>query len=96
MASSSDGPRLEFSIPEHWEAVPLQSVVTQARRSIDPREYPDEVFDYYSIPAYQDRGAPTLERGQAIGSQKLLVDPGTVLFGKLNPRVPKVWRVANG
>jgi type I restriction enzyme S subunit len=71
----------------------LGEVVDLARTNIDPRHFPDEVFEYYSIPAYQEGRRPIPEMGRSIGSPKLLVSPGIVLFGKLNPRVPKVWTV---
>jgi len=81
-------------IPEHWEVKSLTHVATFIRDSINPSNHPDEIFDYYSIPAYQEVGGPVLEAGKKIRSQKLIVDANDVLFGKLNPRVPKVLLVA--
>lgn len=97
MASSelTPKPSPEYDVPEGWDRATLDTVVKVPKRSLDPRSFPDEVFEYYSIPAYQAGGTPIQQRGSAIGSQKLLVEPGTVLFGKLNPRVPKVWRVTS-
>jgi type I restriction enzyme, S subunit len=62
---------------------------------MNPALNADEQFEYYSIPAYQVDQRPTLARGREIGSSKLLLQSGTILFGKLNPRVEKVWRVGN-
>jgi type I restriction enzyme S subunit len=73
--------------------VRLSDVAAFPRETIDPRGSPEEEFEYYSIPAYQAGGLPVVELGHKIMSQKLLVSDETVLFGKLNPRVPKVWRV---
>jgi type I restriction enzyme, S subunit len=56
-------------------------------------DHPNEMFEYYSIPAYQNLGAPAREMGKNILSIKFAVETGTVLFGKLNPRVLKVWMV---
>jgi len=81
-------------IPEHWEVKSLTHVATFIRDSINPSNHPDEIFDYYSIPAYQEVGGPVLEAGKKIRSQKLIVDANDVLFGKLNPMVPKVLLVA--
>jgi len=36
-----------------------------------------------------------IERGRNIRSQKFVVSPGMVLFGKINPRVPKIWQVVS-
>ncbi|MEZ0322513.1 MAG: restriction endonuclease subunit S [Thermus sp.] len=82
-------------IPKHWKVVRLGEVAKHKKVTITPQDYPDEVFDYYSIPAYQEARTPTLERGSEIRSQKLVVNPGIVLFGKLNPRVPKIWHVTH-
>jgi type I restriction enzyme, S subunit len=79
--------------PAHWDQAALRDVVAGEKKTLDPRDFPDESFEYYSIPAYQSATAPVLEKGSEIRSQKLLIEPSTVLFGKLNPRVPKVWRV---
>lgn len=82
-------------LPEDWEVVRLGNAVLHNRTTIDPQSCPGEVFEYFSIPAYQVSDKAVLELGSNIRSHKLLVEPGTVLFGKLNPRVPKVWRVAS-
>ena len=82
-------------IPAEWDVVPLSQVAEYKKATINPQSHPDEVFDYYSIPAYQVSEDPALERGGEIRSQKLIVEPGMVLFGKLNPRVPKVWHVTS-
>jgi type I restriction enzyme, S subunit len=85
----------EISLPSSWRLQPLSAFNAAHPSTIDPADYPDEMFEYYSIPAYQDGQRPTLSKGNNIGSTKLLLESGTVLFGKLNPRVEKVWRVGN-
>lgn len=81
-------------MPEHWKVERLGKVAVFVRDSINPANYPDEVFDYYSIPAYHLVGGSVAEAGKEIRSQKLIVEAKDVLFGKLNPRVPKVLLVA--
>ncbi len=71
----------------------ISEICVVRRQTIDPREFPDELFEYYSIPALQATGGPTSEFGRNIRSQKVVVSYPTVLFGKLNPRVPKIYRV---
>lgn len=80
-------------LPPHWRAAQLGDLVTGKKATLDPRSRPDERFNYYSIPAYQEWGRSVVETGERIRSQKLLVSLGTVLFGRLNPRIPKVWQV---
>ena len=79
--------------PKEWQVVRIREIVRTGKFALNPRNYKDETFDYYSIPAYQKSNRPVLEKGEKIRSSKLLVEEGTVLFGKLNPRVPKVWLV---
>jgi len=82
-------------LPMSWHTQPLSAFNASRPSTIDPASYSDETFEYYSIPAYQENQRPTHAKGGDIGSSKLLLDAGTILFGKLNPRVEKVWRVGN-
>ena len=83
------------SLPASWSVEPLSAFNAIRSATINPAKCADETFEYYSIPAFQENQRPTLTKGREIGSSKLLLDSGTVLFGKLNPRVEKVWRVGN-
>lgn len=85
----------EVSLPDSWRIQPLSAFTAMRPGTINPANYANETFEYYSIPAYQDNQCPTTAKGGEIGSSKLLLDSGIVLFGKLNPRVEKVWRVGN-
>jgi hypothetical protein len=77
-------------IPVDWDVVPLSQAAKHEKATINPQSHPDEVFGYYSIPAYQVSDEPALERSSEIRSQKLVVETDMVLFGKLNPRVPNL------
>ena len=78
-----------------WRIQPLSDFNASRPTTINPALSGDEQFEYYSIPAYQVDQKPTLARGREIGSSKLLLNSGTIRFGKLNPRVEKVWRVGS-
>lgn len=80
-------------VPEHWEVKRLEEITNIEKTTLNPQSYPNEFFDYYSIPAYQMTGHAELTKGSAIKSSKIVVKSDTILFGKLNPRVPKIWRV---
>jgi len=82
-------------LPSTWRVQALSAFHANRPSIIDPARHANETFEYYSIPAYQDDQHPRLAMGREIGSSKLLLDSGTVLFGKLNPRVEKVWRVGS-
>ena len=60
--------------------------------SINPANFPDELFDLYSIPAY-DKGAPEKAPGREIGSSKQIVRPGDVLLSKIVPHIRRSWIV---
>lgn len=78
-------------VPEGWEVTPIASVVELNRDGVEPQEFVEEVFDHYSIPAFDDGCTPIRERGEAIKSRKYLVVPDSVLLSKLNPRIRRVW-----
>jgi len=86
----------ENDFPDSWSVEPLNALNMRRSTTINPGLRADEDFEYYSIPAYQKDQRPVVAKGSEIGSAKLLLDQGTILFGKLNPRVEKVWRRGPG
>lgn len=80
-------------IPEGWGRTCLADELELERVNVKPFENPDEEFDHYSIPAFDDRRLPSLELGAEIKSNKYLVSGECVMVSKLNPRFPRVWRV---
>ena len=78
-------------LPSGWRVSTLGSVVAFSRSSVDPGDWPHEVFDHYSIPAFDDGARPSHELGSSIRSAKFAVPRGAVLLSKLNPRIPRIW-----
>lgn len=78
-------------IPAGWQTGILGEAIAIGRASINPGGYPEETFDHYSIPAYDDGMMPKPELGEQIMSNKFVVIPDAVLLSKLNPRIPRVW-----
>ena len=78
-------------IPKGWEAVSLSDVATLSKESLNPSEFPEEVFDHFSIPAFDDGQRAARDAGQAIKSNKFVVPDYCVLISKLNPRFPRIW-----
>ena len=55
---------------------------------------PDTVFEMYSVPIF-DTGHPEYLRGDEIASNKVVVKKNDVLLCKINPRINRVWVVAD-
>lgn len=85
----------EAPLPD-WPMKSLAQIGRVEVAKLNPSVCPDETFEYYSIPAYQNDASPDLTKGSEILSHKLLIPARCVLFGKLNPRVQKVWNVRAG
>ena len=55
---------------------------------------PEQKFEMYSVPIY-DTGHPEYLFGSEIASNKLQVQKNDVLLCKINPRINRVWVVAD-
>lgn len=60
--------------------------------SVNPAQFPDSVFEVYSVPIF-DAGHPEYLTGAEIGSSKQRVQKDDVLLCKINPRINRVWVV---
>lgn len=78
-------------IPDGWAIGTLSDLAGIARPNVRPDRTPDESFDHYSIPAFDDGQLPATELGVRIKSGKYLLDTPAVLVSKLNPRIDRVW-----
>jgi type I restriction enzyme S subunit len=78
-------------LPDGWLVRGLDTVAALETRSTSPGTQPDEVFEHYSIPAFDASAMPTYELGSKIKSNKYVVSPLAVLVSKLNPETPRVW-----
>lgn len=74
------------------ETVALGDIMASKDGSVDPARCPDEVFDLYSIPAF-DSGQPEIVAGRSIGSIKQLVRSGDVLLSRIVPHIRRSWVV---
>lgn len=77
-------------MPEGWEGR-FSELANLERIGINPSEFPDEEFEHFSIPAFDDERRPVVERGETILSSKYRVGTSCVLLSKLNPRIRRVW-----
>lgn len=86
MVESDLGP-----IPIDWEAIELKEIADIANKAINPQEFSSRLFYHYSIPAYDEKESPVLNKGAEIKSIKYLIDNESVLLSKLNPEIPRIW-----
>ena len=78
-------------IPEGWKWGTLSDLATLSKSSVTPKKFPEEKFDYYSIPAYDAGQISIATYGDDIQSSKFLLQEKCVLLSKLNPRINRVW-----
>ena len=78
-------------VPEGWEVGGTPRIATLSKVQINPQAHANEVFDHFSIPAFDAGVRAVVEFGEAIKSNKFLVAEGCVLLSKLNPRIARIW-----
>lgn len=76
-------------------SIELGEIMASKSGSVDPAKHLDEVFDLYSIPAF-DSGHPEVVAGRVIGSAKQVVKSGDVLLSRIVPHIRRSWVVSNG
>ena len=71
----------------------LNEVAEYKRGSVSwpPSKQPRELFEHYSIPAFDKGEQPSIDLGENIKSNKTIVPLGAVLLSKLNPHISRVW-----
>lgn len=82
------------ALPEEWREVVLSDVAEIVTASISANELATKSkVHHYSLPAFDLGLGPEVGPGNSIKSNKTLVPNDCILFSKLNPRIPRVWRV---
>ena len=69
-----------------WNMISTGDIALRKGGSVDPKKHQDEVFELYSIPAF-DAGAPEVVAGSAIGSSKKAVQPNDVMISRIVPHI---------
>lgn len=80
--------------PIDWKPVKLGNIVcivTDGISAVELAALPE--VHHYSLPAFDAGAEPEIGPGDAIKSNKSIVPDDCVLFSKLNPRIPRIWRV---
>src|SRR5574341_1410676 len=76
---------------ENWKFGKLIDISGISREPITPSQFPNEAFNHYSIPAFDEKQFPDKELGIEIMSNKFLVPNDCVLISKLNPTTQRIW-----
>ncbi len=77
-----------------WKFVRLGGVVRMVTDGISASELSElPRVHHYSLPAFDVGAGPEVGPGEPIKSNKTVVPDDCVLFSKLNPRIPRVWRI---
>jgi type I restriction enzyme S subunit len=74
-----------------WTSRSLGELAELRSEQLNPQDSPTQLFQHFSIPAFDERESPLIESGSAIQSQKFVVPKDAILVSKLNPRMPRVW-----
>jgi type I restriction enzyme, S subunit len=78
-------------IPYGWEYVSFEKIARLVTKSVNPIKEPEKLWEHYSIPAFDNNKAPSLDIGESIKSNKYRVEPTAILVSKLNPVTKRVW-----
>jgi len=76
------------------EYTKIKNINEYVSESINPMKTPNTIFEVYSVPSF-DTGHPEYLRGDEIASNKVVVRKNDVLLCKINPRINRVWVVAD-
>lgn len=77
--------------PEGWEVFRLEEIARLHTGSLKPTDTPAEVFEHFSLPAFDKGQQPALDAGETIRSNKTVVPAQSVLLSKLNPEIARIW-----
>ena len=69
-----------------WNLISLGDIALRKGGSVDPKKHKDEMFELYSISAF-DTGASEVAAGSAIGSSKKAVQPNDVMISRIIPHI---------
>ncbi len=78
-------------IPEGWEVGALNTIASLETKAVIPGDSANQLWEHFSIPAFDNGRQPVREKGESIKSGKYLVPSCCVLASKLNPQFPRVW-----
>ena len=77
-------------IPMGWSVGAIADFAFLNKKTVNPSQS-SEIYEHFSIPAFDSGQSPVLDLGTDIKSNKTLVLESSLLVSKLNPNTPRVW-----
>lgn len=69
----------------------LRNVLSISTKALKPQEHAAEIWEHYSIPAFDEKNRPVFEAAAGIKSNKYQIDSDCILISKLNPSTKRIW-----
>ena len=69
----------------------LKNVLSISTKALKPQEHAGEIWEHYSIPAFDENHRPVFEPASGIKSNKYQIDSECILISKLNPSTKRIW-----
>lgn len=69
----------------------LKNVLSISTKALKPQEHASEIWEHYSIPAFDEKHRPVFEPASEIKSNKYQIDNECILISKLNPSTKRIW-----
>lgn len=69
----------------------LGNAITISTQSLKPSACAGEIWEHYSIPAFDENRRPVFEPADDIKSNKYVIDNNCILISKLNPSTKRLW-----
>jgi len=79
-------------IPKGWKVGSFGDIAYISTEAVNPQNYPETVFEHFSIPLFDEGKFSAFEKGELIKSNKYIIDSSCMLFSKLNPQFKRVFR----
>lgn len=71
----------------------LKDVCEVLTKTVNPQKYPEQIYDLYSLPSFDNNKKFENTIGKTINSNKIIIKGKLVLFNKLNLRFKRIWNV---
>jgi type I restriction enzyme S subunit len=69
----------------------LGDVLRISTKTANPQDHVGEIWEHYSIPAFDESRRPVMEPATEIKSNKYIVSRNSILISKLNPSIKRFW-----
>lgn len=69
----------------------LKNVLSISTKALKPQEHAGEIWEHYSIPAFDENHRPVFEPASGIKGNKYQIDSECILISKLNPSTKRIW-----